>query len=391
MARSAGSARWWEDYFVTTHAPQIEAVVDLDAIAHNVRVLRRAAPTAAVMVVVKADGYGHGALQTAQAALAAGAREIGVTTVEEALDLRAGGVTAPILCWLNVSDTDFAPAVAADVEIGVSSVQHLRAVAAAARSLGRRAIVSVKVDTGLNRNGASPQEYPRVLDELRASESDVTLRAIFTHLANADRPRDPVIDVQKQRFMDAIAAAKAAGLQPDLVHMANSACTLTRPDLHFDMVRPGIAVYGLSPIPEESDFGLRPAMTLRARVALVKEVAAGEGVSYGHEWIAQCDTVVALLPVGYADGLPRALGGRFAVSIGGTRYPAIGRVCMDQFVVDLGGPTDIREGDTATLFGPGDGGEETATDWAGTLGTINYEIVTMPRGRVVRTFAGGTQ
>ncbi|MFQ6324526.1 alanine racemase [Nocardia sp. CWNU-33] len=370
---------------------QVEAVVDLSAIAHNVRILREHAGDAAVMAVVKADGYNHGAVEVGQAALGAGAAELGVTTIDEALQLRAAGITAPILCWLNNSDADFGAAVAADIELGVSSLAHLRAVEAAARATGRTATATVKVDTGLNRNGVSALEYPQVLAALRelVDEQVVRFRAIFSHLAHADEPQHPMIDVQRDRFLEAIATAKEHGLEPELVHLANSAAALTRPDLVFDMVRPGIAVYGLSPVPEISDFGLRPAMTFQARVALVKQVAAGEGVSYGHEWVAPQDTTVALIPAGYADGVFRNLGGRFAVALGGAQYPNVGRVCMDQIVVDLGdNAAGVAEGDTAVLFGAGQD-EPHAQDWADVLGTIHYEIVCSPRGRVVRRHVGG--
>ena len=374
---------------VVTRSAPAEALVDLDAIAHNVAILREHAGTAAVMVVVKADGYNHGAVEVSRAALAAGARELGVTTVDEALQLRAAGIDAPVLSWLNPLDADYAAAISADVEIGLSSTAQLQAVAAAANAVGSAATVTIKVDTGLNRNGVAPSEYPDFLDALARFEADgaVRLRAIFSHLARADQPHHPVIDVQRERFRDAIATAKRYGLVPDLVHLANSAATLTRPDLAFDMVRPGIAMYGLSPVPDLGGFGLRPAMTLRAQVVLVKQVAAGEGVSYGHEWIAPHDTHVALLPVGYADGITRALGGRFEVLIGARRYPSIGRVCMDQVVVDLGpAEPSVRSGDEAVFFGPGTRGEPVAQDWADLLDTIHYEVVTGVRGRTVRTF-----
>ncbi|GAB4583297.1 alanine racemase [Nocardia sp. IFM 10818] len=371
--------------------PQVETLVDLDAIAHNVRILTRHAGEAAVMVVVKADGYNHGAVEVAQAALAAGAREIGVTTVAEAVVLREAGITAPILCWLNTSDVDYTKAIENDIEIAVSSVAHLEAVAAAARAAGRTAIVTLKVDTGLNRNGASPTEYPQVLELLKqlVAAGTVRFRAIFSHLALADEPQHPANDMQRARFLEYIATAKEYGLEPELVHLANSAATLTRPDLAFDMVRPGIAVYGLSPVPEISDFGLRPAMTFRARVVLVKRVAAGEGVSYGHEWIADRDTTVALVPAGYADGVLRPLGGRIDVALRGKRYPTVGRVCMDQLVVNLGANADdIREGDHAVLFG-GNDGDPHPQEWADLLGTIHYEVVCSPHGRTVRTHIGG--
>lgn len=367
---------------------QVETVVDLDAIAHNVRILREHAGDAAVMVVVKADAYNHGAVEVARAALAAGARELGVTTVDEAVRLRQAGITAPVLCWLNNADADFAAAVRADVEIGVSSLAHLAAVAAAARATGCTATVSLKVDTGLNRNGIAATEYPAVLTTLRGlvDEGVVRFRAMFSHLAHADEPAHPFLDVQRARFLAAVRAAAEHGLEPEVLHLANSAAALTRPDLAFDMVRPGIAVYGLNPVPEAGDFGLRPAMTFQARVGLVKHVAAGEGVSYGHEWIAPRDTTVALIPAGYADGVFRPLGGRFEVFVGGARHPSVGRVCMDQLVVDLGANTaGVRPGDVAVLFGAGPG-VPGAQEWADLLGTIHYEVVCAPRGRVHRRF-----
>ena len=373
---------------------QLETIVDLDAIAHNVRVLRAHAGDAAVMVVVKADGYNHGAAAVARAALAAGAAELGVTTVDEAVTLRAAGIEAPILAWLNAYDADYAAAIAADIEIAISSPEQLDAVAAAARDLGRPATVSLKLDTGLNRNGVGLDIYPVVLAQLRklVDERVVRFRALFSHLAHADEPHHAVIDRQSDRFRHAIAVAEDYGLTPDLVHLANSAATLTRPDLRFDMVRPGIAVYGLTPVPEIGEFDLRPAMTFRAEVALVKRVAKGEGVSYGHEWIAPADTTVALIPAGYADGVFRPLGGRMQVWVGGECRPNRGRVCMDQLVVDLGdNEAGVAEGDTAILFGPGTQGEPRAQDWADLLGTIHYEVVCAPRGRVTRTYRGGPQ
>lgn len=376
----------------SVHDPAVECIVDLDAIAHNVGVLKKFAGGADVMSVVKADGYNHGAIEVSHVALASGASELGVTTIAEALRLRAAGITAPILCWLNPSDSDFGSAIEANVEIGVTSIKHLHAVTNAASDVGR-ATVTVKVDTGLNRNGVASEQYPMFLEELaKASRQGlVELRGMFSHLAHADEPYHPTIDVQRQRFVDSIEQARAVGLDPQKVHLSNSAATVTRPDLHFDMVRPGVAVYGLSPVPDEGTFGLRPAMTFRARVVLVKKVAAGEGVSYGHDWIAPSDTTVALLPAGYADGIPRAMKGRYSVMLGGKLRPAIGRVCMDQVVVDLGDdPGAVSEGDEAWFFGNGDHGEQTAHDWAEAMGTIHYEVVCGIRGRTVRHYVGDT-
>jgi alanine racemase len=376
-----------------TSTPAAQAVVDLGAIAHNVRLLRERAGSAAVMAVVKADGYGHGAAQVGQAAIAAGAAELGVATIDEALALRRDGVTAPVLCWLHAPGTDFAPALQADVQLGVSSTRQLGEVLDAVGRTGHQATVTVKVDTGLSRNGVSPAEFPVLLDALRRAVTDdaIRLRGIMSHLACGDDPASPVNDVQAQRFSAMRAQAHEAGVEFEIAHLANSPAAMTRPDLAFDMVRPGIAVYGQTPIPADGDMGLRPAMTLKCPVAQVRSLAAGDGVSYGHTWVATGDTTVALIPLGYADGVFRGLSGRIGVLINGRRRPNVGRICMDQFVVDLGpGPVDVAEGDDAILFGPGDDGELTALDWAELLGTINYEVVTSPRGRVSRAYVDGT-
>jgi alanine racemase len=366
-----------------------EAVVDLGAIQHNVRVLREHAGSAQVMAVVKADGYGHGATRVARAALAAGAAELGVATVDEALALRADGITAPVLAWLHPPGIDFGPALLADVEIAVSSERQLDEVLDAARRTGRVATVTVKVDTGLNRNGVAPAHYPSMLTALRraVAEKAIRLRGLMSHLVYADQPDNPINDVQAQRFSEMLAQARGQGMRFEVAHLANSSATMSRPDLALDLVRPGIAVYGLSPVPERGDMGLVPAMTVKCAVTLVKSIRAGEGVSYGHTWIAERDTTVALLPIGYADGIFRSLGGRLEVLINRRRRPGVGRVCMDQFLVDLGpGHTDVTEGDEAILFGPGTRGEPTAQDWADLLGTIHYEVVTSPRGRIARTY-----
>jgi len=377
---------------MTIHTAAAEAVVDLGAVAHNVRVLREYAGRAQVMAVVKADGYGHGASEVARVAVAAGVAELGVATIAEALALRHDGITAPVLAWLHPVGTDFAAALDADVQIGVSSAGQIRDLIDAARRTGRTAQLTVKVDTGLNRNGVGAGEFSEVLSTLGrgAAEGAIRLRGIMSHLVSGDAPEDPLNDLQAQRFTAMIAEAARRGIEFEVAHLSNSPSAMTRPDLGFDMIRPGIAVYGLSPIPERGDMGLRPAMTLKCAVAMVKSIKAGEGVSYGHAWIARQDTTVALLPIGYADGVYRGLSGRIEVLINGRLRPGVGRVCMDQFVVDLGpGATDVAEGDEAVLFGPGSAGEPTAQHWADALGTIHYEVVTSPRGRVVRTFRGG--
>ena len=374
-----------------TPSANAEAVVDLAAIEHNVRVLREHAGSSQVMAVVKADGYGHGATQVARAALAAGAAEIGVATIDEALALRRDGITAPVLSWLHPPGTDFAPALQSDIQLALSSPRQLHELLAAVKLTGVTANVTVKVDTGLNRNGVSAAEYPSMLTALRRAAADeaIRLHGIMSHLVYGDDPENPINDLQAQRLSDMRTQARNEGVHFEIAHLSNSPSAMTRPDLAYDMIRPGIAVYGLSPIPERGDMGLRPAMTLKCPVALVRSVRAGDGVSYGHTWIADRDTTLALLPIGYADGVFRTLSGRMNVLINGRLRPNVGRICMDQFVVDLGpDASDVTDGDEAILFGPGTDGEPTAQDWADMLDTIHYEVVTSPRGRVIRTYRG---
>ena len=374
----------------TTAAPQ--AVVDLDAIAHNVRLLRDRAGSAQVMAVVKADGYGHGATEVARTALSAGAAELGVATVDEALALRRDGISAPVLAWLHPPGVDFAPAVAADVQLAVSSARQLADVLDAAKRTGRRVTLTVKADTGLSRNGVAAADYPAMVTALKRAEADgaIRLRGLMSHLAHGDDPDHPFNSVQAQRLTDLRTFAAEQGVHFEIAHLSNSPAAMTRPDLAFDLVRPGIAVYGQTPIPQRGDMGLRPAMTVKAPVALVRKVRAGDGVSYGHTWIAERDTTLVLLPVGYADGIFRGLSNRIEVLINGRLHRNVGRICMDQLVVDVGADGTVAEGDDAILFGPGTRGEPTAQDWAELLGTINYEVVTSPRGRIVRTYTRAT-
>ncbi|WP_093265573.1 alanine racemase [Saccharopolyspora shandongensis] len=364
--------------------------IDVDAIRHNVRVLSARARDsgARTMAIVKSDGYGHGALTVAAAALESGADQIGVASIGEALQLRAGGITAPVLCWLYVEDDDFGPAVAEDIELSAASQESLRRIAAAAEQQGRVARVHLKIDTGLCRNGCPAELWPALVEDAAKAEADghVEVVAVWSHLACADELDHPSIDRQAERFGLAYEQARAAGLNP-IRHLANSAAVLTRPDLHFELVRPGIAVYGLDPVPQHGDHDLRPAMTFRSSVTSTKRIAAGESVSYGQHWTAERPTNIALVPVGYADGVPRTLSGRMSVWLAGKRRPVIGRVCMDQLVVDLG-DDQVADGAEVLLFGPGDRGEPTAAEWADTIGTIHYEIVTgMYRPRVTRTVA----
>ncbi len=366
----------------------VEAVVDLGAIAHNVEVVRQRSRTA-VMAVVKADGYGHGATQVARAALDAGAAELGVATVAEALALRSAGITAPIIAWLLTPTTDFAGAVAAGVEVVVSSAQQLERVAAAAAGLGVTATVGVKADTGLGRSGATPTDWVELREAVArsAASGSVVLRTAMTHLARGDEPQHPLNDRQVACLDARVAELRRAGTPPQVVHASNSAAALTRPELSRDLVRAGIAIYGRTPVPDIGDFGLIPALTLTAEIALVKRIAAGQGVSYSHTWIAPRDTTVAVVACGYADGVPRVLSNVLTVAIGGRRFTNVGRICMDQFVIDLGPDgAGVTEGDRVVLFGTGAAGEPTALDWARCAGTIDYEILSGIRGRTVRRY-----
>ncbi|HEY6425556.1 MAG TPA: alanine racemase [Pseudonocardiaceae bacterium] len=367
--------------------PRVEVVIDLDAVRHNVAILAgsTAASGAATMAVVKADGYGHGAVDVASAALQAGASALGVCSVDEALALRHGGIEAPVLAWLHAPGENLAAGVAAGIDLGVYSIGQLEAAAAAAAGSGRTARVHLKVDTGLTRGGAYRGEWAGLARAAAATRA-VEVVAIWSHLAHADDPGHPIIEQQVRHFEEAYRVTRDAGLRP-LRHLANSAATLTRPDLHYDMVRPGIAVYGLSPVPGMG-YDLLPAMTLRSQVALLKRVPAGEGVSYGHVWHTDRETTLALVPAGYADGVPRLLTGRLDVWLAGRRRPVVGRVCMDQVMVDCG-DDPVAEGTEVVFFGTGRGGAPTATEWADKLGTIHYEVVAgMVRPRLTRTVYG---
>ena len=377
----------------STGSARAEIVVDLAAVRHNVRRLREiVGPDVAMMTVVKADGYGHGMVPVARAAREAGADWLGVATIDEALALRDAGDTGPLLCWLTVPGEDYAAAVAADIELTAYSTEELDEIVRAVGS-GARARVQLKLDTGLSRGGASRADWPALF--ARAAQLEGTRRVeisgIWSHLVASDQPEDPINDAQERAFLEALDLAEGFGLRPPLRHLANSAAAVLRPSTRLDLVRCGIASYGLDPAPGTTgDLGLVPAMTVRARLAMSKSIAAGDGVSYGHTWIAEHDTTVGIVPAGYAEGIPRAAGDTASVRVGETRRPVRGRVCMDQFVIDLGGDLPPA-GTEVVLFGPGRGGEPTAQDWAVATSTINYEIVTRIGGRLARRYVDEEQ
>ena len=375
-----------------------EIVVDLGAIRHNVRTLVRlmeddagdGVPAAHVMSVVKADGYGHGMAESGRAARQGGATWLGVATVAEALALREAGDTGRLLCWLTLpadaEDGSLERAVGADVDVTAYTAARLDEIAAAGEGAAVVPRVQLKVDTGLSRGGAAIREWQALVDHAAALERQgrVRVTGVWSHFACSDEPRHPANDLQEGRFLDARQVALDAGLRPEVLHLANSAAALLRPSSRFSLVRCGLASYGLDPAPGETpDLGLRPAMSVRAPLALTKRIARGEGVSYGHTWVAEEETTVGLVPVGYGDGVPRAGSNVLEVSVTGVRRPVRGRVCMDQLVVDLGEDRP-EEGAEVVLFGPGDDGEPTAQEWAEACGTISYEIVTRVGGRLVR-------
>jgi alanine racemase len=364
------------------------AIVDLAAVRSNARTLADLAPTAQLMAVVKADAYGHGLLPVARAAVQGGATWLGTAQLSEALALRAGGITARVLTWLYAPGAPLAEAVAADVDLSVAAPWALDEVAAAARATGRTARVHLKVDTGLGRNGLTPDLVPA---------GAVRLVGIWSHLAFADEPGHPTLHAQAEVLRTVAADAQARGARFEVRHIAASASTLTDPALHLDLVRPGIALYGLTPVPQlggPERFGLRPAMTVEAELATVKRLPAGHGMSYSHHYVTPRATTVGVVPLGYADGVPRHASGTDGapgapLAVGGRRLAIAGRVCMDQVMVDLGPDATEQAGDRVVLFGDGADGGPTAQDWADAAGTISYEIVTRLGARVPRVHVDG--
>ncbi|MFD9106107.1 alanine racemase [Streptomyces virginiae] len=374
-------------------ATRVYAEIDLDAVRDNVRALRERAPRSELMAVVKANAYGHGAVECARAARQAGATWLGTATPDEALALRAAGLEGRIMCWLWTPGGPWREAVEADLDVSVSGMWALDEVREAARAADRTARVQLKADTGLGRNGCQPADWEALVGAAVAAEAEGTVKVtgVWSHFACADEPGHPSIKLQLDAFREMLAYAEKEGIDPEVRHMANSPATLTLPESHFDLVRPGLAVYGVSPAPEigtPAQLGLRPAMTLKASLALVKTVPAGHGVSYGHHYVTGGETTLALVPAGYADGIPRHASGAGPVLVGGRIRHVAGRVAMDQFVVDLDGDR-ARAGDEVVIFGDAERGEPSAEDWAQAAHTIAYEIVTRIGGRVPRVYLGG--
>lgn len=365
------------------------AEISMPAVRHNVGRIRELTG-GFVIAVVKANGYGHGAADVARAAFEGGAGMVATADLEEALALREAGISGPLLCWIHGIGVDFISAITHDIEIGVNNLDQLEKLAAAANETGKPAVAQLKIDTGLSRNGAARADWDTLFAraaELHAAGT-VHVRGIFSHLANAgaeaDRAQAAVLD-------DAVASLRSHGIDPELIHLAASAATLSSPHLHYTAVRVGIMIYGLSPVPDKTsaDLGLVPAMTLRSEVIALRDVPAGTGVSYGFNHICETATTLALVPMGYADGMPRALNGAGAgVSIGGQQRPIVGRIGMDQCIVDVGPQAaHIKLGDRVVLFGDPEQGYPPVETWAKLMHTINYEIVVGIGSRVLRIAA----
>ncbi|CAN5141500.1 alanine racemase [soil metagenome] len=351
--------------------------VDLDAVATNTRTFAARTP-GALMAVVKADGFGHGAPAVAATALEHGASWLGVTSLAEGLALRASGLRAPVLSWLNPVEADFAATIGERIDLAVPGLAHLEAAARA----GLCARVHLHLDTGMARDGAAPADWSTLCRAARSLERQGVLRVIgmMGHLGCADEPGDPANAAGRARFGWGLEAARAAGLRPPLRHLAATSATLTDPAAHHTMSRIGAGLVGIDP---SRSTALAAALTLTARVVSVRRVPAGATVGYGHTWVAERPTNLALLPLGYADGLPRAASGRAEVLLGGRRRRIVGRISMDQVVVDVGDDA-AAAGEIATLFGPGRDGEPSVADWAGWADTIEHEIVTGIGSRVTR-------
>jgi alanine racemase len=375
-----------------------EVLIDLGAIRENIRYLMAKSGKPA-LAVVKADGYGHGLLPVAKSALSAGASWLGVALLEEARALRQGGISAPIIAWLTPITDDFESAINEDIDIAIPSLAHLEVITNAARSLGKCARVHLEVDTGMSRGGAL-NEWSELVSEAKNYQDSglITVIGIWSHFARADELGHEFNKTQLENFKSAVAEAKSVGITPEVIHLSNSAAAINDADSHFDLLRLGIAIYGLSPdvshMGSSEKLNLKPAMSIRARIHLVKDIPAGSQVGYGGSAITKVDTKLGVIAMGYSDGIPRNANSDAGVLVGNKRAPIIGRVSMDQFVVDLGSDSSAKAGDWAYIIGsnPSDSytsaSSYTADSWASASATINYEIVTRIAARVKRIYKG---
>ncbi len=371
----------------------VTADIDLGKLSANVEILKRKVNSAALMAVVKANAYGHGLVQSAQAAKRGGADWLATALLSESIELRDAGVSGPLLSWLYTPNDQFTECIEKDIDLGLNSIETLNAISAAAAKSGKPARLHVKVDTGLGRNGVTLSDLPDLISALKAKQNSgrVQVVGVMSHFAYADEPSNSTIGEQIANFKIAVDSLTDANFELEVKHLSNSAATLGLPHTYFNLVRPGVAIYGISPGPEVGEapeHNLSPVMRLRAPIVLIKKVPAGTGVSYAHQYHTENETHLALIPAGYADGIPRSASNKGPVAINGKKFKVAGRVCMDQFVVDIG-DTAAKIGDDAILFGDPRDGEPSVNEWADAAGTINYEIVTRIGPRVHRNYLNG--
>jgi alanine racemase len=366
------------------------AEISLLAIADNLKLIK-SKTNAQVLAVVKADAYGHGLIQVGKAAENAGADWLGTALLEEGITLRNSGIKIPIISWLTPLGEDFKAAINLDIDLSISSTELLNEIVLAGKSVKKIPRIHVEVDTGMSRGGVG-DDWQLFLAELSkaVAANEINIVGIWSHFARADEPDEVMNGEQLAVFEDRIKSAGAVGIKAEFIHIANSASSLTNNGAHKNIIRWGIGLYGLSPdlnnLGDSKSLNLKPAMRLKAKLHLVKAVKAGVSVGYGGTAITKSDTKLGVVTLGYADGIPRNANNLAGVFVGGQRAPLIGRVSMDQFVVDLGSNSLAKTGDEVIVFGDGAGGEYTADEWAKASGTINYEIVTRIGSRVPRIY-----
>jgi alanine racemase len=366
------------------------AEINLSAITQNFKSIK-SRTTADVLAVVKADAYGHGLIPVSKALEEAGANWFGTALLEEAINLRKAGILKPIISWLTPLGEDFKSAIDLDIDLGIPSVDLLDEVIKAASLTGKTARIHLEIDTGMSRGGVL-SEWDQLIKSVLAGVNLKQLKVIgiWSHFARADEPDELMNQEQLSLFEEKVNQAKAAGIDAQFIHIANSAALFTNKSAHKNIIRSGIALFGLSPdvktIGDSSSLGLKPAMKLKAKLNLVKEVKAGSSVGYGGTAVIKSDTKLGVVAIGYADGIPRSTNNLAGVFVDKKRAPIIGRVSMDQFVVDLGITSTAKTGDEVIVFGDGSNGEYTVDEWAKAANTINYEIITRIGPRVPRIY-----
>lgn len=367
------------------------AEINLAAIAENLKFIK-SKTSAQVLAVVKADAYGHGLINVAKAAEKSGADWLGTALLEEGIALRNGGITKPIISWLTPIGEDFRTAINLDIDLSVSSIELLNEVILVGKSINKVPRVHIEIDTGMNRGGFGDDWgllLPEIVKAVKANE--IKAIGIWSHFARADEPNEVMNKTQLDEFTQKVKQLNDAGVSPEFIHIANSAASLSNEAAHKNIIRWGIGLYGLSPdvinMGDSKSLGLKPAMKLFAKLQLVKAVKAGQSVGYGGTAITKSDTKLGVVTLGYADGVPRNANNSAGIYVAGKRAPIIGRVSMDQFVVDLGADSLAKTGDEVIVFGDGSQGEYTIDEWAKACGTINYEIVTRIGVRVPRIYS----